>query len=174
MLETAGEIAHGLFVAMIGPVVVTGPGAASVRERVEEERIELLGASSSEGAVRWSKRLHFPCKSRCRSSGYWRELGMDSSLFIPTAHGFNLFPTATVPCPKVRSGPSRRSVSARPAIFRRTRRWPLTAGPRPIQTMETEFQRTIGEVLRSLAHVDGREASLEKSGDRREDNEVLG
>jgi hypothetical protein len=26
-----------------------------------------------------------------------------------------------------------------------------------------EFQCTIGEVLRSLAHVDGREASLEKS-----------
>src|SRR5215472_1432237 len=86
---------------MIGPVVVSGPGAvASVRERVEEERIELLGASSSEGAVRWSKRLHFPCKSRCRSSGYWRELGMDSSLFIPTAHGFNLLPTSNSSMPQ--------------------------------------------------------------------------
>jgi hypothetical protein len=83
-----------------GPVAGTEPWAlVSSREagaRLERECIGFLRALSSEGVVRWSKRLHLRCKSRCRPSGYWRELGMDCS-FCSSADSCNLLPTATVP-----------------------------------------------------------------------------
>ena len=85
-----------------GPVAGTEPWALlpsrEAGARLEKrECIGSLRALSSEGAVRWSKRLHLRCKSRCRPSGYWRELGMDCSLFVLNADGCNLLPTATVP-----------------------------------------------------------------------------
>jgi hypothetical protein len=73
-------------------------GLIPVREagaRVEREGIGFLSALLSEGAVRWSSRLHLRCKSRCRSSGYWRELGM--ACLSPPLVSCNLLPTATVP-----------------------------------------------------------------------------
>ena len=110
-----------------GPVAGTEPWAlVPSREagaRLERECTGFLSALSSEGAVRWSKRLHLRCKSRCRSSGYWRELGMDCSLFVLNADGCNLLPTATVPqyslglkdrnAPRRGCVPARRNVSAR-------------------------------------------------------------
>ena len=174
MLETAGEIAHGLFVAMIGPVVVTGPGAASVRERVEEERTELLGASSSEGG-----------SSLEQAAPFLLQVAMPFERILEgTRHGFLLvYPPRSWfrPFPNSNSSMPQGTVRTLPEeCIRPTGNIPpdqavaADRGPETDPNYGNGIPAYLGEVLQSLAHVDGREASLEKSGDRREDNEVLG